>query len=128
MAEENFVDMCAVCKQGVPKNSMVYQKGRVFHQQCFDTQGNSFPTIDPDLAQLSARTRVELVQMKNLKARADAGQLTTPKPKSKTKKKAAKKAKRKPSRSKSKKSKVKRNKKRAKRAKKSNRRTSKRRR
>ncbi|WP_100182358.1 hypothetical protein [Candidatus Nitrosotenuis aquarius] len=94
MADENFVDMCAVCKQGVPKETMVYQKGRVFHPQCFESQGSTFPAIDPDLAQLSAKTRVELVQMKNLKARADAGLLSPPKPKA-AKKKSSKKAKKK---------------------------------
>jgi hypothetical protein len=79
LADENFVDMCAVCKQGVSKEKMVYQNGRVFHMQCFETQGSAFPAIDPDLAQLSARTRVELVQMKNLKARTDGGLLSAPK-------------------------------------------------
>lgn len=87
MAGENFIDMCAVCKQGVPKNNMTYQKGRVFHPQCFETQGASFPSIDPDLAQLSAKTRVELVMMKNLKVRSDAGLLLPPKPEKKSRKK-----------------------------------------
>jgi formate dehydrogenase maturation protein FdhE len=30
---EDFVDMCPVCNKGVPKASMVYQKGKVFHPQ-----------------------------------------------------------------------------------------------
>ena len=109
MADENFVDMCAVCKQGVPKETMVYQKGRVFHPQCFESQGSAFPAIDPDLAQLSAKTRIELVQMKNLKARSDAGLLLPPKP---AKKKPSKKAKKKTKvkKTKSKKSKPKRSK------------------
>lgn len=121
MADENFVDMCAVCKQGVPKEKMVYQKGRVFHPNCFEAQGSAFPAIDPDLAQLSAKTRVELVMMKNLKARSDAGLLSPLKSKKKSGIKSKKKAKksknsRKPKRSK------------AKRAKKSKKRASKRRR
>jgi hypothetical protein len=66
---EDFVDMCAVCKQGVPRQSMVYQKGKVFHTQCFADHGSSFPAPDHELNHLSARTRVELVQLKNLKAR-----------------------------------------------------------
>src|SRR5574338_1284497 len=92
--------MCAVCKQGVTKLDMVYQKGRVFHPRCYETQGASFPEIDQDLAQLSARTRIELVQMKNLKVRSDTGQLSEPeepkkleKKKPRPKRKVAKKSK-----------------------------------
>lgn len=70
MAEE-FVDMCAVCKQGVPKSDMVYQKGKVFHSQCFTDHGSSFTAPNSEIAQLSARTRIELVQLKNMKARAE---------------------------------------------------------
>ncbi|MEM2159819.1 MAG: hypothetical protein QXN55_02555 [Candidatus Nitrosotenuis sp.] len=89
MTMENFIDMCAVCKQGVPKMTMVYKNGRVFHQRCFETQGNLFPPINQELAQMSARTRIELVQMRNLKVRQDAGFLDIPKvPKKKTVKKA----------------------------------------
>lgn len=91
MTMENFIDMCAVCKQGVPKTIMVYKNGRVFHQRCFETRGNLFPPINQELAQMSARTRIELVQMRNLKVRQDAGFLDIPRaPK---KKKIAKKAK-----------------------------------
>lgn len=50
---------------------MVYQKGRVFHTQCFTDHGNSFAPVDSELARISARTRIELVQLKNLKARAE---------------------------------------------------------
>ncbi|MBM3904506.1 MAG: hypothetical protein FJ357_05180 [Thaumarchaeota archaeon] len=85
MAITNFIDMCAVCKQGVAREYMVYQRGRVFHERCFETHGNLFPVIDQELAQLSAKTRVELVQMKNLKARTDA-ELISAKPKAARKK------------------------------------------
>lgn len=100
---ENFIDMCAVCKQGVSRSDMTYQKGRVFHPRCFEVQGSAFPAIDQDLAQLSAKTRVELVMMKNFKARADAGLLSPQKPKS-VKKKASKKTKIKAKKSKPKRS------------------------
>lgn len=115
MSTANFIDMCAVCKQGVPKETMTYQKGRVFHIQCFESQGSTFPVIDSELAQMSARTRVELVQMKNLKARSDAEEIMqkTKKPK---KKDIAKKSKPKVKKtSKPKKSKAKKSKKKAKR-------------
>jgi hypothetical protein len=96
--------MCAVCKQGVSKTLMIYQKGRVFHERCFETYGNQFPPINQELAQESARTRVELVQMKNLKARTDAG-LTEENPKQKARpKKKTKKSKSKKSVKRSKKS------------------------
>ncbi|MBM3905300.1 MAG: hypothetical protein FJ354_01265 [Thaumarchaeota archaeon] len=108
MADENFVDMCAVCNQGVPKVTMVYQKGRVFHPQCFESQGSAFPVIDLDLAQLSAKTRIELVQMKNLKVRLDDGSLSPPKPANKKPSKKAKKKTKKVKKTKSKKSKPKR--------------------
>lgn len=68
---KDFVDMCAICKQGVLRSEMDYQKGKVFHAKCFTEHGNTVPTIDSDLAHLSARTRIELVQLKNLKLRSD---------------------------------------------------------
>jgi hypothetical protein len=83
LIDEKFIDMCAVCKQGVPKTTMIYKKGRVFHERCFQTQGNLFPVIDQEIMQLSARTRIELVQMRNLKVRTDAGLLKMPKAKPK---------------------------------------------
>jgi hypothetical protein len=106
--------MCAVCKQGVPKETMTYQKGRVFHIQCFESQGSTFPVIDSELAQMSARTRIELVQMKNLKARSDAEEIMqkTIKPK---KKAIAKKSKKSKKTSRPKKFKAKKSKKKAKR-------------
>lgn len=73
MIDERFIDMCAVCKQGVTKTMMVYKRGRVFHERCYETQGKNFPSIDHELAQLSARARIDTVQMKNLKVRTDAG-------------------------------------------------------
>lgn len=109
-AGKDFVDMCAICKQGVSREDMDYQKGKVFHTQCFTEHGSTVPTVDPELAHLSARTRIELVQLKNLKMRDD---LEEPQPgtakskpakrkkqaskkKSKTKKKPAEKKAKKP--------------------------------
>ena len=71
MENKDFVDMCAICKQGVSRADMDYQKGKVFHAQCFTEHGNTITMVDPDLAHLSARTRIELVQLKNLRMRAD---------------------------------------------------------
>jgi len=100
LSSVNFIDMCAVCKQGVAKEHMIYQKGRVFHERCYETHGSLFPPINTELAQLSAKTRIELVQMKNLKVRSDAGLLEEAKsPKAKPKKSVVKKS-AKPSKSK----------------------------
>lgn len=71
MENKDFVDMCVICKQGVSRADMDYQKGKVFHAQCFTEHGNTITMVDPDLAHLSARTRIELVQLKNLRMRAD---------------------------------------------------------
>lgn len=79
MVEERFIDMCAVCKQGVTKTLMVYRNGRVFHERCFETKGSMFPPINQEIAQLTARARIDLVQMKNLKVRTDSGLLKIPK-------------------------------------------------
>lgn len=68
---ELFVDMCAFCKQGVLKTDMDYQKGKVFHAKCFTEHGGSFSTPNSELASLSARTRVEIVQLKNMQARSN---------------------------------------------------------
>jgi hypothetical protein len=84
--------MCAVCKQGVAREHMIYQKGRVFHERCYETHGSMFPPINTELAQLSAKTRIELVQMKNLKVRSDAGLLEEAAPKAKAKKSVKKSA------------------------------------
>lgn len=70
-AGKEFVDMCVICKQGVSREDMDYQKGKVFHAQCFTEHGNTVSMIDPELAHLSARTRIELVQLKNLKMKKD---------------------------------------------------------
>jgi len=71
VAGKDFVDMCVICKQGVSREDMDYQKGKVFHTQCFTEHGNTVSMIDPELAHLSARTRIELVQLKNLKMKND---------------------------------------------------------
>jgi hypothetical protein len=99
---------------------MVYQKGRVFHSQCYTDHGNDFATPDPELAQLSAKTRVELVQLKNMKIRSEMQkQNSSPVKKVKEKsRKRPKKARRIKSKSKRPKSKAKRAKRKAGKAKK----------
>jgi hypothetical protein len=75
---------------------MDFQKGKVFHIQCFTEHGSNFPTPDDELAYLNAKTRIELVQMKNLKVRTELGELKQIKtPANKARKRHAKKNKRK---------------------------------
>jgi hypothetical protein len=109
-AGRDFVDMCAICKQGVLRSEMDYQKGKVFHAKCFTEHGSTVPNVDSDLAHLSARTRIELVQLKNLKLRTDLEEpepgAARPRP-AKRKKQAARKKAKKPARKAGKKSKAK---------------------
>ncbi|MGQ0772727.1 MAG: hypothetical protein ACT4NT_08165 [Nitrososphaerota archaeon] len=86
---ELFVDMCAFCKQGVLKTDMDYQKGKVFHAKCFTEHGGSFVTPNSELASLSAKTRIELVQLKNMQIRSELEKQA----KKQIKKKSSKKAK-----------------------------------
>jgi hypothetical protein len=90
---EQFIDMCAFCKQGVSKTNMSYQKGRVFHPECYIKHGVDFATPDSELAQLSARTRVELVQLKNMQVRIGSEKQRPKPPKKKSIKKTKRKAK-----------------------------------
>jgi len=99
-----FITFCVVCKKGVTRDGMKYVNGRVFHPECFDQHGNEFTVINPDILSKNASTKVEIVQLKNLKIRQTGGsRFNNPRPKSKRKKpkrktKKERKAKRRPSR------------------------------
>jgi len=64
-----FVTFCVVCNKGVISEDMMYEKGRVFHKDCYDKYGKNFPAINQDLLSQSTNAKVELVQLKNLKVR-----------------------------------------------------------
>lgn len=64
-----FVTFCIVCNKGVIREDMMYEKGRVFHKDCYDKYGKDFPAINQDLLSQSTNAKVELVQLKNLKVR-----------------------------------------------------------
>ncbi len=64
-----FVSFCVFCNKGVVKDAMTYQKGKVFHKDCYDKHGNSFPAINYELLSQSSNAKVQLVQLKNLKVR-----------------------------------------------------------
>ena len=64
-----FVSFCVVCNKGVIIEEMMYEKGRVFHKDCFDKYGKNFPAINQDLLNQSTNAKVQLVQLKNLQVR-----------------------------------------------------------
>ena len=64
-----FVTFCEGCNKGVISEEMIYEKGRSFHKDCYDKYGKNFPAINQDLLSQSTNTKVELVQLKNLKVR-----------------------------------------------------------
>src|SRR3990172_1368015 len=58
-----FVTFCVVCNKGVISEDMMYEKGRVFHKDCYDKYGKNFPAINQDLLSQSTNAKVELVQV-----------------------------------------------------------------
>ena len=64
-----FVSFCVFCNKGVVKDAMTYQKGKVFHIDCYDKHGSSYHTVNQDLLVQSTNAKVELVQLKNLQVR-----------------------------------------------------------
>jgi hypothetical protein len=64
-----FVTFCAFCTKGVIKEDMVYEKGLVFHKECFNQHGNDFPVVNHDLLSQNTNAKIQLIELKNLKAR-----------------------------------------------------------
>lgn len=64
-----FVTFCAFCTKGVIKEDMVYEKGLVFHKECFNQHGNDFPMVNHDLLSQNTNAKIQLIELKNLKAR-----------------------------------------------------------
>ena len=90
-----FVTFCVVCNKGVIIEEMIYEKGRVFHKDCYDKYGKNFPAINQDLLSVSTNAKVELVQLKNLKIRMagtnPSSSISKPKPAKKSNRKTKKK-------------------------------------
>jgi hypothetical protein len=87
-----FVSFCVVCNKGVTHEEMVYQKGKVFHKDCYDKHGSSFPQVNHQLLSENSNDIVQLVQLRNLKIRM-MGTTNHNSVKSKTKKKSKRKTK-----------------------------------
>lgn len=64
-----FVTFCAFCTKGVIKEDMVYEKGLVFHKECFNQHGNDFPVVNHDLLSQNTNAKIQLIELKNLKVR-----------------------------------------------------------
>jgi hypothetical protein len=64
-----FVTFCAFCTKGVIKEDMIYEKGLVFHKDCFSKHGNDFPVVNHDLLSQNTNAKIQLIELKNLKAR-----------------------------------------------------------
>ncbi|MGQ0790663.1 MAG: hypothetical protein ACT4NJ_00370 [Nitrosopumilaceae archaeon] len=90
-----FVSFCVVCNKGVIIEEMIYEKGRVFHKDCYDKYGKNFPAINQDLLSESTNAKVELVQLKNLKVRMAGTNPSSSISKPKTMKKSKRKTKKK---------------------------------
>jgi hypothetical protein len=89
-----FVSYCVVCNVFLTQDEMVYEKGHVFHKDCFESHGKDYPDVNHALNSLNSNAKVQLVQLKNLKIRKQAGLVqkrTASKPKPKTKRKVKKK-------------------------------------
>ena len=64
-----FVTFCAFCTKGVIKEDMVYEKGLVFHKECFNEHGKDFPSVNHDLLSQNTSAKIQLIELKNLQAR-----------------------------------------------------------
>lgn len=64
-----FVSFCVACNKGVIKEEMTYEKGKVFHKDCYNKHGSSFPPVNQELQSESSNAKVQLIQLKNLKVR-----------------------------------------------------------
>ena len=83
-----FVSFCVFCNKGVVKDAMTYQKGKVFHKDCYDKHGSNFPPVNQELLSQNSNDIVQLVQLRNLKVRMiGKSNPNSSKPKAKTKKK-----------------------------------------
>lgn len=68
-----FVSFCVACNKGVIKEEMIYEKGKVFHKDCFTKHGSNYPPVNQELLSVNTNAKVQLVQLKNLKVRIIGG-------------------------------------------------------
>lgn len=68
-----FVSYCVVCNVFLTQEEMVYEKGLVFHKDCFAEHGKDYPVVNYALNSLNRNAKVQLVKLKNLKIRQMGG-------------------------------------------------------
>ncbi len=90
-----FVSFCVACNKGVTQEDMTYQKGKLFHKDCYDKHGSNYPPVNQELLSQNTNDIVQLVQLRNLKIRM-SGSSNPGKAKPKTKKKSKRKTKKRP--------------------------------
>ena len=101
---KDYVGLCVVCTKGVGRNELVYKEKRIFHPICFEQHGNDFPNVNAEQSQISARTKIELVNLRNLKVRTEGKNPSSSNPsrkkstRRKTKRRTKRKTRRKPTR------------------------------
>ncbi len=64
-----FVSFCVFCNKGVIKEEMTYQKGYLFHKDCYEKHGSNYPQVNQEHLSQNNNDKVQLVQLKNLKIR-----------------------------------------------------------
>jgi len=101
---KDYIGFCTFCTMGVERKEMVYKNNLLFHPNCFEQQGKNFPPGNQEILNQTTIAKVQLVLLKNLKARTSdisnvsspqSSQQSRPKPKKRSKPKRKTKKKRK---------------------------------
>ncbi len=66
---KDYVGFCAFCTMGVSREEMTYKNNQLFHSNCFEQQGKNFPLVNEELQKQTSNAKVQLILLKNLKAR-----------------------------------------------------------
>lgn len=87
--KKEYIGNCIACNKKVERQFMVYKNNHLFHSECFENQGNKFPSGNQELQKQTSNAKVQLVLLKNLKSRTTSGSkssTTNDKPKKLTQK------------------------------------------
>ena len=66
---KDYIGHCKVCIKEVDREEMIYKRGHLFHQSCYDKQGGEFLLEDASVNE-GKRAKVDLVYLKNLEVRS----------------------------------------------------------
>ena len=84
---KDYIGFCVFCKMGVSREEMAYKNSLLFHSNCYEQQGKNFPPVNEELQKQTSNAKVQLILLKNLKART-SGTSNVPNPQSKPKKRS----------------------------------------